>query len=306
MRSRRYGEPEIAEFPKESDLCTAFISQLPTGWVAYPETEGFDIVLLHTSGAQIGVEAKLKLNTTVVLQAMPPRFSSWRSDVGPDFRAILVPWGRSNPELESIAKRLGLTVIRMKSKELYQRIKNNRSVWSHHKDSKYDPELPFGKRRNHYYDDGSEDWYDCCPWKRLTLPDYVPDVVAGRPAPVQLSQWKIKAIKILIILERRGYVTRNDFKELKIDPGRWMEARWGWLDKTEIRGRFCRGIRTPDYRKVHALNYQQIEADYDKWAPKDLMPPISETPLFEGAKIEDRPDVVAPTGSGPESREGLV
>lgn len=37
-------------------MCAAFIAALPEGWVAYPETGGFDIVLLRSAdGFQIGI-----------------------------------------------------------------------------------------------------------------------------------------------------------------------------------------------------------------------------------------------------------
>lgn len=70
------------EFAKESDLCAAFIAAVSRPaeryeierdrWVVYPETADFDILLRREAdGAQIGIEAKLRLNAYVVSQARP-------------------------------------------------------------------------------------------------------------------------------------------------------------------------------------------------------------------------------------------
>jgi hypothetical protein len=53
-----------------------------------------------------------------------------------------------------------------------------------------------------------------CP---APLPSYAPDVIAGAFAPVRLTPWKIKALKIAAPIELR---TRADFKHLGLDPRR--------------------------------------------------------------------------------------
>ena len=66
----------------EAALCAAFIAAATVTpkrtdhaqWVAYPETGGFDILLVRqTDGVQIGIEAKLALNPLVVSQVLPKR-----------------------------------------------------------------------------------------------------------------------------------------------------------------------------------------------------------------------------------------
>jgi len=251
-----------AIFASEAELCAAFISQIPATWVAYPETGGFDIMLARRSdGVQIGIEAKLKLNAKVIEQIAPA--SHWYGrDEQPDYRAILVPWGCSG-SLSGICKLLALTVIRMKSKAIYLEDRRwNRAA------TKFDPSLPDQGEWWHW----REEWHDWCPDRRVTLPDYVPDVIAGASAPLALTEWKVKAIKIAIVLERRGYVTRADFKALKIDSSRWING--GWLDRGAARGQYVAGRYTPDFRKQHPINYGQIEADFAKWDPdtaKDLL-----------------------------------
>ncbi|TGS57807.1 hypothetical protein EN844_31360, partial [Mesorhizobium sp. M3A.F.Ca.ET.201.01.1.1] len=88
------------------------------------------------------------------------------------------------------------------------------------------PDLP--DKNLNYWDGREHDWYDRCPPARCKLPEYVPDVGAGHSAPVALTNWKIQAIKLLIILQRRGYVTKADFKHVKIDPSRWTRD---WLER---------------------------------------------------------------------------
>lgn len=246
---------EKARFSSEAALCTTFISQLPKGWTAYPETAGFDILLSRdVDGAQIGIQAKLVLNAKVIEQAVP--YENWWHAVGeqPDYRAALVPWGCAGG-LSGICRLLGITVIEMATKELYQ-------SWYKGGRRKMRPELP--KIGMSGWDE--RDWRDWCPSKRCALPEYVPDVSAGASAPLQLSAWKIRAIKLVILLDRRGYVTRADFKHFELDPGRWI-YNGRWLDHGTVRGQFVRSEYTPDFKAQHPVNFAQIEADFEKWAP---------------------------------------
>nr|WP_139181169.1 hypothetical protein [Pseudomonas aeruginosa] len=57
----------------EAELCAAFIDEFNRvpGWTCYPETAGFDILVVHAEGRQIGVEAKLQLNAKVAAQRDP-------------------------------------------------------------------------------------------------------------------------------------------------------------------------------------------------------------------------------------------
>lgn len=77
-----------APFKTEAELCAAFLACVPATWVAYPESCGFDIVLAHEeTGAQIGIEAKLTLNSKVLVQVTDGRE---RNANGPDYMAVLV------------------------------------------------------------------------------------------------------------------------------------------------------------------------------------------------------------------------
>ncbi|MER8394045.1 hypothetical protein NKH10_19335 [Mesorhizobium sp. M1340] len=260
-----------AVFESEAALCAAFIARLPKDWTAYPETAGFDILLVRgADGAQIGVEAKMTLNPKVLLQAVEGIYSGRGSEgAAPDFRAALVPSGAAGAELKAVASYLGVVVIVMASEAereaeekafadkfglSYRRAHTSDKPW-------FTPELPvigYDWRRQ---------WADHCPAERCKVPAYVPDVVAGASGPSQLSEWKIKAIKICIILERRGFVTIADFKKVGIDRKRWLDM--DWLAHSQDRGRYTAGRFALNLRLAHPVNYGQIEADFDKWKPAD-------------------------------------
>lgn len=100
--------------------------------------------------------------------------------------------------------------------------------------------------------------------QRCALPDYVPDVAAGSSAPVKLTDWKVKAIKLAVLLETRA-VTRADFKALGLDPSRWTDRHTGWLVAGDAGYRPGPGM--PDFKAQHPRNYEEIRADIAKWAP---------------------------------------
>jgi hypothetical protein len=228
-------------------MCQQFISEIGDDWIAYPETAGFDILLIRKSdGYQIGIEAKLKFNINVLCQILE---DGWSCDVGPDYRAILVP-GYGTTTLKPITDYIGITVIRI-CKELNYLSYRQR----------FTPDLPTIKSGIGWH---GGDWYDWCPTERCKLPEYVPDVAAGVSSPIQLTKWKIGAIKIAIILEERGWVARPDFKHVGIDYRRWIARESGWLKPGEIG---WVADRLPDFKAQHPQVYEQIRADMSKWFP---------------------------------------
>lgn len=250
-------------FTSEADLVAAFCDCLDPKWwrtnpshapkwVQYHETAGWDLLLAHPeTGEQVGIEAKLTLNAKVLEQALPGR---WADDVGPDYRAVLVPEDGLQNHLANLAKHLGIVVITV-------RRKNGR--WASAAvplDCPFDygPSLPTAEwdRR---------DWPHWCPAERCKLPDYVPDVTGGHAAPVALTEWKIKAIKLMVLLERYGYVTRRDMKALGISPTRWTD-HWAGFLTVGPEGGYVRCKRTPDLKAQHPTNWAQIEADFDTWS----------------------------------------
>lgn len=217
------------KYATEADLCAAFIesAKRAKGWTAYAETAGWDILLAHTDGAQIGIEAKLRLNLKVLQQALPERWEHWH-DSGPDYRAILIP--DRDHGFDALTDSLGLVVFAPNYRD------------------DFTPGLEY-----------IDHWHWWSPRKRCKLPDYVPDVVAGASGPIQLTEWKVKALRIVATLEIRGFVTRADFKQHSVDPRSWTGPN-GWLVTNDRPGEFVRGPRL-EFDKQHPEVYAKVLAD---------------------------------------------
>ena len=265
-------------FDNEAHLCRVFNENLPAEWIAYNETAGFDILLVRkTDGAQVGIEAKMTLNAKVLLQASSGIYSSlYKGKRAPDFRAALVPHGSASHEMIQIAKMLGITVIQcMGSKETFIENEVRRYGESYRKwaiaaadrQAMFSPSLP---EEIHSW---MKDWHDFCPAERCPVPDYIPDVSAGRPSPSSLSSWKIAAIKILILMQRRGHVLSSDFDLYGVSKQRWLVMEWIKPMVTEdgkrVRGFYVPGQGNLDLRSLHPKNYQHIEDDFEKWKPQE-------------------------------------
>lgn len=269
-------------FNTEAELCAAFLACVPATWQAYPESCGFDIVLAHKeTGAQIGIEAKLTLNAKVLVQVTAGRE---RFSIGPDYRAVLV--GKVVAENAVIAKRLGVRILtlvpRRDPKYMFTRLPPKgypTSNWLVNGGGEWLPD--FSEYRPGV--DASwwsrEDWEDEAPDRRLVLPEYVPQVAAGVPAPQKLSHWMIQAIKLCIAVERLGCVSRRHFEDLNLHPSRWCgDTRW--LEKSETRGlwRAGRNFPGPGFKKSHPVSWAEIERDWPIWGAK-LTPPAQQPSL---------------------------
>lgn len=243
-------------FATEAALCAAFAEAIPKSWTCYAETGGWDILLVRGDGYQLGIQAKLRLNAEVLAQAIEGGQSYRAESPGPDYRAVLVPWDDAQG-FDTIAGYAGITIIRM--------IGQDYTIKSWRRGEKFRPLLP---AIGYEFEDHA--WFDCCPSRRHELPEYVPDVTGGKPSPLQLTTWKIAAIKLAITLEERGYITRADFKHIGIDYRRWISPQTGWLS---VQGQtYVRGPHMPDLKKQHPVNYQQIKADQGKWMRQRELP----------------------------------
>jgi hypothetical protein len=248
----------VTKFATEAELCRAFLAEVPRAWTAYAETAGWDFLLVRNAdGFQIGVQAKLRLNGKVLEQAIEAyaRTADW---AGPDCRAVLVP-DQAAPGFAAICSYIGLTVIRMAHPRASYRLSAGR----------YAPHLPGASGSD-------ENWHEWCPAKRHKLPEYVPDVAAGVPSPAQLSRWKIKAIKISVTLERRGYVTRADFKHIQLDHRRFLTAGLGWLIPDRSTGRYTRSALWPNMKTMHPRVYGEIDRDYNRWRTPESVLQLAE------------------------------
>lgn len=249
-----------AAFPTEADLCDCFIASLRRlgGWTIYPETGGFDILAVYDStGHQLGVEAKLQLNAKVADQILPNHYMGYGDAgvPGPDFRAVIVP--ALTDASEGIAKMLSILGVQ---------------VWT--PDSAYDGKPSFDgsldKHRNRHnpdrrlYDSAAGDlmhwdmaWHDWNPPKRCCLPEIVPMVRAGVPAPLQLTPWKIGALRVMVLLHLDGYVTAKSVRDCGIDARRFC-ATDGWLHQLG-NGRWGRG-KLPAFDQQHPEAFAELLA----------------------------------------------
>lgn len=247
----------------EADLCAAFIAEVTRApkrsdqprWIAYPETAGFDILLVRAGdGVQVGIEAKLALNPHVLAQALPER-ERWFASAqpGPDYRAVLVPHGKCNVHVGRLCAALGVTVV----------LWLGRRGEGYYADNSYGPAFSPDLPRETGYDFGADGWYEWAPLTRCPVPEYIPDVRAGCSAPIALTVWKVKAIKLVVLAAERP-VTRADFKHLQLAPTSWL-CPGGWLDR--VPGGWVVGPRTPDFARQHPRNFAEIVADRERWAP---------------------------------------
>lgn len=229
-------------FETEAQLCEAFIAWAKQkGYVAYPETADFDILLVDAQGFQIGVEAKLRLNLKVVMQALP---GGYGQETGPDHRAVLVP--SLEGDLRYICKHLGLEIFYCTTR--YGHFTSRPVV-----------------RHDFHWDDehSGRPMFDWNPTRRCKLPEYMPDVAAGVPAPLKLTEWKTGALKVLAHLAIHGTITRKQIKAYGNDSRAWCGPN-GWLlphsgDKRD--GRWMRGQSCPPFDKQHPTVFQQVKAD---------------------------------------------
>lgn len=226
-------------FATEAAMCAAFMEWARgQGWTPYAETAGWDLLLVASDGTQIGVQAKLKWNMKVLHQCIPGVwYYDWHDD-GPDFRAILLP--QRSGDAEHICGALGITVFA--------------AVDQWRDGVSFIPAIDSSAKQ------AFVSWHWWSPAKRCPLPAYVPDVPAGASGPVQLTEWKIAALKICALLELRGHVTRADFKRIGIDHRRWV-GPGGWLDTRG--GVYVRGEKL-NFDKQHPDVFRQVLADVRK------------------------------------------
>lgn len=226
-------------------------------WTIYREACGWDLLLdEEATRVQIGIEAKLAMNAKVIHQALSGAEDRYWHAKGPDYRAVLVPAGGRNTELRDICDRIGLTVLSIR----------DASPWS--AQPMWHLSTPSGlPAQDDPTDFAMHGWHWWAPLERCKLPDYIPDVPAGVAAPIQLTEWKIRAIKLWILLDRRGHVTRGDMKALGLSQSRFCDRYHGMLKPDPSAGGYVRHDASPDFRAQHPRNYAEIEADFEKWAP---------------------------------------
>lgn len=225
--ARRRKQPATVErvrYESESELCSQFIDHARSkGFKVYCETADFDLLLvvtpevlkhtaLFTPGEQIGVHAKLLPNVAVLYQALPRARGPVLDKVGPDYYAILVP--NATDEFVFVARKLGITVYTASW---------SKSTWwrgTAQFVTKGTPRVDFGLTDSGFTYKKMEHKERC--W----TPEVEVNIPAGTKAPVQLTPWKMAAVKLCITGVKKGYLTTQDFADAKISMSRWSQKGW--------------------------------------------------------------------------------
>lgn len=224
-------------FTSEADLCKAFSAwALVQGWKSYAETAGWDILLIGPGDEQFGIQAKLRFNATLLRQALPVPSDYADRNIGPDRRGILLPTRDSEISEVCAAMGIGYFYAGEPPHRLYGEVPTP---------------LGFYPR----IDVCDCDWN---PAKRCEVPEFVPDVAAGASSPIQLTKWKIAALRVCAALEVRGEITAAEIRKYGIDPRRWMNPAQQWLiAKPDCKGVFTRGSRL-NFDSQHPTVYAEI------------------------------------------------
>jgi hypothetical protein len=217
----------------EADLCDHLIRVARArGFLVFPETGGFDLLLIATSeangfeaGTQIGVEAKLRATMQVLHQGMP---HDWGAT--PHCFAVLVP--EAGDIFLELARRLKTTVFEAIN-----------------------------------FDDAYYGDFSFLPWYRQEPKTlcFVPGVEilgtrGGCPSPVRLSPWKLGAVGLCLLHDERGYLTSKDFAEAKVSMSYFYKEKF-FLEKRErrvIEGRSVALYRLDPSKKLPHLIYPEI------------------------------------------------
>lgn len=195
-------------YKTEAELCAAFGEHAKShGWAVYAETCEWDMLLVGPESIQVGIQAKMRFNAAVLRQTLPTQWGM--ESPGPDFRAILLP--SADRDVEECCEAIGIIVFKPYPK--YAGLAPEPVIEFH--------KLDFLTSR--WHGEFQRRWNHPC---RHPLPDYVPDVAAGSPAPIRLTEWKISALRICAEIEVRGGITAKRMRELGCDARRWRQSDW--------------------------------------------------------------------------------
>lgn len=243
-----------ALLPTEAALCELFIREFneQPGWTCYPETGGFDVLVAHDSGRQIGVEAKLRLNAKVADQILPSHGKELHGHPGPDHRLVIVA---SITEANAgIARMLEMFGIPVWSPRIHQ-------AWNDRYEITYEPIFDLEQRLRKDADcTEAARWgyhfhpalFDWNPPERVPLPDMPPLVAAGVPCPVQLTPWKQAALRVLARLRVQGSITTKEITAEGCSPSSWTQR---WLTQGARRGQWVETAALPKFDEQHPEHY---------------------------------------------------
>lgn len=240
--------------PTEAALCEVFIREFNAqpGWTCYPETGGFDVLVAHESGRQIGVEAKQRLNAKVAQQVLPSHGEELHGRSGPDHRLVIV--ASITEANEGIARMLEMFGIPVWAPRVEQRYAANyeitrQATFDLAQRLRGDAECAAPARFGYHWDHAIFDWN---PPERVPLPDLPPKVAAGVPSPIQLTPWKQAALRVLARLRAQGCITAKEISSEGCSPSTWTQR---WLRPGEHRGQWIETDAMPKFDEQHPEHY---------------------------------------------------
>jgi hypothetical protein len=255
----------IEKIEKEADLCALFIqefNELP-GWTCYPEAAGFDVLVVHEDGRQIGVEAKMQLNAKVADQILPWFGDDYYGRTGPDHRMVIV--SKITDASAGIAKMLGRLGVKVEKPRQRSGFNGNSYTF----DGFYN--FPEARGRTCF---SCDQWlHDWNPAERCQVPVLVTNLPAGVPSPVRLTPWKESALKVLAQLRRQGFITAKQIASHGIGVTAWTQApgsKPAWLAKGAVRGTWIETEHMPAFDKQHPDVYALAVETLDATAPAEL------------------------------------
>lgn len=185
------------KFETENELCKAFQEWAAVKrWTCYPETDGWDLLVVDQHDQRLGIQAKLKDGPLTVSQAMEC-MANGSAHVG----AILMPEvGDSVRRLCKVANLLVIVPVGKADEDGFVA---------------FDMRLPKLKAT------------ELKP--RKALPRFVPEVPAGVPSPRKLTAWTEKELRLEVLFHRRGgWVNTKDFQRVGLRTNQLP----GWLCRT--------------------------------------------------------------------------
>lgn len=242
--SMRKAKPE--PITKESELCEVFMREFNQidGWTCYPEAAGFDVLVVHDDGRQIGVEAKLTLNAKVADQILPNHGDDFFGRAGPDHRIVIV--SKITEASAGIAKMLH----RLGVKVLIPRDAWERTGYVRRFD--LEDSLLTLEDRDVFF--GRELLFDWSPAQRCQVPAVVSDLPAGVPSPIRLTPWKEAAIKVVALMRSQGFITVKQIAAHGMGANKWTQSgdeKSAWLAKGSTRGQWLETEHMPAFDKQH-------------------------------------------------------
>lgn len=223
-RDHRVGIKEA--FVSEAALCDVLAAAVrANGWRWYPETSGWDALIVLPDGVQVGVEAKRIPNVKVLVQALPdltPRGWPARKVLaseqpGPDVRAVLVP--DCDAVFRSLAEHLGLLVLRGSV------LRGDVKVWFNYDGTRGSG--TFGGET--YLARVVEDAPRFPHSRREWVPPFEPEGSAGVPSPSSVTPWRISAAKLCAEIRAGLTPTAKELEARGMSVSRWRT----WLDPVE-------------------------------------------------------------------------